>query len=196
MKTKAWLSIMTLFGFLASSCDDANGSVMAPGDDNRPIADQRAIQPQTVTRMLVEIENASDGSCSNVSEVTSRGKSGMIESCHGWIIASCSDLMFFQTRGVRADAGTIVVPSAGQPEGRRLSATELVNSAVRARFGRSNEYLHLRFSQARCTASGFDLPFEGSFIASGVSGPANPMHGILSVDERGRHSIEIGLGES
>ncbi|HKR23721.1 MAG TPA: hypothetical protein VJS15_00545 [Allosphingosinicella sp.] len=191
---RIWIGLLVAAAIGFPGCGSAGTSVAAMDQvGDRAGANANTAGEPRLRHTQLDIEDASDGSCSGVSMANGNGRRTMIDSCHGWIVASCNHLLFFHTRGVRADEGLILLPRrSGSDDPDQLSATALIASAVTERLGSGNEYLHLRFDQPQCTQSGFTLPFNGSFIARGASGPARAMRGELVVNADGSRSVRIG----
>lgn len=189
-------SILTALLALCAPCD--GGGAAAADRSPQPWFSHSDSKPEPASssgHFALTIEDMADGSCSIVSAGSGAGRRILADSCHGWKISDCGGMVLASVVNVRADTAKLFVRGALGTGGRPpepIAVEAAIGRGVADKWGRGFEILHLQFGQPHCIEDGMLLPFTGSIIGKGVSGPAAPMEGLARFDGRGRGSVAFG----
>jgi hypothetical protein len=156
-----------------------------------PVNAPRSASPphEKVRSITLRIDQYSGGSCATVS--VERFPRPLIDSCHGWAISDCDGMVVLQSRGVRLDDGAILRPAETGGPAKPIFLRDILQKELDRTRSPASEYVHLNLSELQCSATGADLPFEGSVMKVGATGSADRVSGTVKISGDGRFSVNF-----
>jgi hypothetical protein len=144
-----------------------------------------------VRSSILRVEHYASGSCATLS--VDGLKEPVLDSCHGWSITDCDGILLARSAGVRLDKAMILRSAPGDPNLSVVNLEQLLAEALNRKTQVPYEYLHFRLLEPQCSSAGATMPFEGSAIRNGATGPADPVKGIVHIARNGTNSVSLDL---
>jgi hypothetical protein len=175
MKNPFLIGVVALLSCGPSAGETANQEIGAPVASPKPVL---------LSKTTLNIENASDGSCSTLSLISGGRKLISEETCHGWSVEGCDDSLIMVGRGVTKDWAFF------SGRNKALSLSELAVDELRTR-DPSYEWVHFRVGKIECRESELVMKIEGSVLPKGATGSLHAASGVIKVNGQGEASVEI-----
>jgi hypothetical protein len=146
-----------------------------------------------IVRTRLEVEDASDGSCATVSVVGQARSIPAVDTCHGWILAGCDNLIFAHGRGVRTDTAAVLLVDQSNSKDRDVPRDLLpaIQLSVAQNVPENIDILHLEFGQPRCLETGMQVSFTGSVIANEAEGASREVTGEVRIDGEANATVRL-----
>lgn len=144
---------------------------------------ESAQAPASVAVLDLRVENYNSGICTIVSRSSPRGRERLVDSCSGWRMASCRDIIFVSSDEPRLARGSLIRQQPGEQDSQSgaIDLNQLILDQISSRQSNHQDLIALGFRQSECRRGEFAISFDGAFIASGASGPATPVSGSVLV---------------
>jgi hypothetical protein len=125
-----------------------------------------------------------------------RGDEGrrIIDTCHGWSMASCGSTLAAVSHGVTEDQVRIVSSLEGGDATMRrsiLDGNRTVLEQIRRSRGSNYELLDMTYRAPVCDDGRITIPFEGSTILANAYGASRPMNGELIAEANGTIRVQF-----
>ena len=179
----------TVIWLLCIQAGCATESEVSPNINN--VATPAANEPgsSTISTTVLQVNYAAGTSCSAVVLTSTGGE--IANSCRGWHVSGCRDMLLAQSEGITADEAGVILNVREGADRDILQIQPIIEEAIKRSFGVNISYLHLSFSLPQCTATAFEVPFRGSAADPNVSGPAVGFEGIVRIGDDGRYDVAV-----